>query len=271
MNKNKYRLKDAEHYTTEMAKPIEDKLWFLDHVYVESMIDIGTADAYIPIYLSTMFDHKFKCYAYEPNYNLHWRGFIAANSENQPKSHKKRVMLYNDYREFLNIVKSKKQLNLVLLSSVLHEVYNAISDEKARFFRLIKESGARYIAIRDMKPNVPIGAFMDLRVDIPPYLLDKWEEYINSPYHHGDINSYSYSQFLLKHRYNVNWEHELKEDYFATNWDQIDMILNVLGYKKEYEKHYTPDFIQQDIEKTFNFNLQEEGYSTHAKILYRFN
>ena len=67
---SKYRLNDAEHYTNEMAKALDEKLWFLKHVWIESMMDIGTADGTIPLHLSNMFEHNFRCYAYEPDYNL---------------------------------------------------------------------------------------------------------------------------------------------------------------------------------------------------------
>jgi hypothetical protein len=78
-------------------------------------------------------------------------------------------------------------------------------------------------------------------------------------------------EFFLKYRYDVNWDHEVKEDYFATDWEEIDMILRVLGYEKIFQEDYVPDFIEQDVKKTFNFSLTEEDYSTHTNMLYRFD
>lgn len=268
----KYKIQDTEHYTKEMSKALSEKLWFLDHVWVESMLDIGCADGTIPLHLSTLFkDHDFKCYAYEPNYNLYWMAKIKANRLSHQIQHRGRVMFYERYREYLDVIKSLKQVDLVLLSSVLHEIYNKYSDDRVNFYRIIKESDARYIAIRDMRPITPLAAYNDIDVDIPSDLQEKWIEWGKSKVNGGNVDGYTYLQFFLKYRYDVNWSYEVEEDYFATKWEELDQIFRILGYNKVYEKNYVPDFIEQDVFKTFNFSLRQEKYTTHTNILYRFD
>lgn len=268
---SKYRLNDAEHYTNEMAKALDEKLWFLKHVWIESMMDIGTADGTIPLHLSNMFEHNFRCYAYEPDYNLCWRAKIYASSISQPKSHRERVLFYDNYDKYLNVIKSKGQIDMILLSSVLHEIYNATKAKRRKVFRLLKESNSRYIAIRDMKSGYPDFSFIEPMGKIPNELWEKWEDHISVHEARRADSKNVHMEFFLKYRYDVNWDYEVKEDYFATDWEEIDMILRVLGYEKIFQEDYVPDFIEQNVEKTFNFSLTEEGYSTHTKMLYRFD
>ena len=271
----KYKISDVEHYVSEMKKPLADKLWFLEHVWVESMLDIGTADATIPIHLSDLFKHDFKCYAYEPDYNLYWMGNVAANATNNNGKYEGRVFIYNKFREYLNVVKSKKQIDLINLSSVLHEVYNGYSGGVIDLFRIIKESDARYISIRDMKLK-HLNFSDSLYMEIPEKYKEKWQEWqeCHDGAHDGGHDCCyddKLIQFLLKYRYDVNWEAEVREDYFATDWDEIDKILRILGYKKVMEKNYTPDFIKNDVQKTFDFSFDNHEITTHTNILYRFD
>lgn len=258
----KYNIKNTKHYVGELAKALQDKLWFLEHVWVERMVDIGTADATIPVHMAKTFTHPFKAWSYEPNYNLFWEAVRNIN-----KNATRRVTVDYKYADFVKNIKGEN-VDLCLLSSVLHEVYdkgtyNAIND----FYNLIRIANANYVAVRDMRV---VGGDMATPRHIGEAIQkhapkDKLKDFHAAGNHTS--KAIDAIEFLLKYRYDVNWEHEVKEKYLSVNWEQFDNVMHLYGYAPMCTRFFTPPFILNDWEK--NFGLSPESMpKTHCEMIY---
>lgn len=189
--KDKYIKPDLNFYTTEMAKANKEKLFFLDKVDDYNLfIDIGCANGILADKVgkpSLCFDVNPDILNLEPN--------------------KERIKKYSKHKKFKKaLLKNANKSSLLLLSSVLHEVYNGDEGDINKFWNLIAYSNANYIAVRDMRAD-NMGRLRSVQ-----HIFDAIDKHIDPKKiksfkkHQGHLRANTRAmEFLLKYRYDINW------------------------------------------------------------------
>jgi hypothetical protein len=173
----------------------------------------------------------------------------------------------------------------VIYSSVTHEIFSTelMLDSATGLKTKTKENinnaldylfrfDADIIFIRDM--------FCPYEFDINPdivslkkqYLVDEDREFdsrrlVKFEQSYGIKTNKDYIHYLLKARYPDNFESELEEDYFATEWNQIIYGGLDAGYKKIYDKEYMNNYLDNAIKSELDENIIQYTHVTHRKII----
>lgn len=240
-------IKDIFAYTIGMRKSIIDKIWFLNLIddSIDTIYDYGCADGFL---LKTVGELM-------PNMKL--RGYDI-NDE-------MRVLSRN------NVPNAKiyghpifDNKNTVLCaSSVFHEIHSYGKNMPLEY-SIIFESGATYIAIRDMfysnnacHPTDEVQLARVLQHE-PRDKITEFEAF------NGKLSeNKNFLHYLLKYRYEANWDREVRENYFPHS---IEDFLSKIPNKYEivYFNNYTLPFLRDKVMQDFGFTLTDY---THAKIL----
>lgn len=243
-------------YTDEMRKSMQDKLFFMDFLCdVDNLVDFGCADGTLLDFVHNMNNH-INLYGIDMNMEMIERARKKVPTAEFICGTHPYIDVTFDY--------SKSALNL---SSVLHELYSYSSEsEIENFWKYIKYSGFKYIFIRDMISNLKDekASRYDIKCVARNHKYkDKLADFINT---WGDITiQKNLVHFLLKYRYDINWNREVKENYIPLS--SID-IRRLIGYDYDtvYINEYTLPFIKEQVRKDFNINLND---TTHIKMILR--
>lgn len=270
-------------YNEQMRKSMEDKLFFLKQLPVEDnyvFVDFGCADGTMLNILSDMLEynkHKYSYIGYDISDTM--INLAKANFHGDADT---------DIHYFTNWEDVEKQLKtyitpgtyyeqkkyVLILSSVIHEVYS-YSDMKQilEFWHHVTNTNFDYIVVRDMCPTKdidrPTDEFMlhtlnNMIRDHEPYntLINDFEAI------HGSIeNNKNFMHFLLKYRYQINWEREVKENYFPIYVeDLLSAITGEEKYRIMYMKRFIVPFIKQQIYNDFRVDVRD---FTHIKAIFK--
>lgn len=261
----KYTIPSIKDYVSEMEKAVtlEDKLWFLKHVWVKRMVEIGTGAGSIPHALADKFDHTFESYAYDPNPNM----IYEAQRKQVPSNGDKDLFFYDDYHEFKNDLTNRLYVSdITVLSSVLHELYDGgcCDGSREKFYNLVRIADSKYVAIRDMcltngNLATPVDVSIAIRKNGDPDQIKDYEKY-------KSLSNWSNAvEFLLKYRYKINWEREVQENYLKVDWGEVDFVMKLYGYELIRSRYFTPEFIKKSIKEDFEIDAP----NTHCELLYR--
>lgn len=273
---------DLVSYNENMTKGMEDKLWFLkhldaDHNYI--FVDFGCADGTLINILTqldetknssfigydiseTMIDLAKTKFSWEPdsdvNFFTKWDDVVK--EMNYKKSH-----LFN----------SSKVKKVLILSSVIHEVFSYGTDESIKeFFDNIQNSGFDYIFVRDMmvskdanrvSANNKVANIRSIaKENCVTYAT--MEKYVRDfEMHHGSIeNNLNLMHFLLKYRWKINWEREVNENYFPIF---IEDFLKKMEekYNINYLERFRVPYLDECIFKDFGIRISDY---THVKMFF---
>lgn len=264
-------------YNTEMNKAMLDKVFFMDKIDAPHIFDFGCADGAMIKYTSNIFP-AINYYGYDESTEM--IGMARKNI---------RGAYTDNLDEFLGWAAGLQGKKAIVFNSVLHEIFNyKTRNEVTNLFLKIQKIGFDYIAIRDM--------FFDNKENFPKTEYDKLEDLANlfrfgDKEHIIDFEKQKYNagakagffefntdvvrpqdqiHFLLKYRYNDNWDREVKENYFA-NSDQNNLLDTLYGYladknlyKVTMREHFIPAFIKDSVKKDFKIDI---NHNTHVKIL----
>ena len=152
---------DLASYNEHMAKGIEDKLFFLNHIdkndnYI--FVDFGCADG---VLISTMFEIFEK----EQINNKIYIGYDISETmidfaKTKFSYSTNKVCFTSNWDEVLSKLKSNnKRKKVLILSSVIHEVFSYANDIKDifDFWTKVLNTGFDYIFIRDMMASSDIN------------------------------------------------------------------------------------------------------------------
>lgn len=245
-------LADPAKYTEEMAKPVQEKLFFLDHIRPDILLDYGCADGAITEKIGRYVDRVI---GYEPNSNL--RPQVVRSPGN--------AQYRGDFEGALtdvHIYSEPSKETCMLFSSVLHEVIN--DGCWGEIAHNIGYLGPDYIVIRDMYIS---DADKNRRVpeeQIKQTLSQVNLRLVNSfTVEHGPIMSRgNFLHFLMKHRFAYNWEHENREDYLSITDDHLHS-LRQLG-NVIFEDHHALPYYQQVFPIRYDYELTTP---THIKMI----
>lgn len=243
-------------YSSGMKKSIKDKLFFEGLVEdVDTVIDFGCADGQMLSQLHEDFPE--------------WKLFgIDADSVMIDKA--KEICNEAEYILSKGIpvssIKNISQNSIINLSSVIHEVYSYSSQEEVlRFWHDLFETGAKYIAIRDLM--LSFSAFKDADLNDVASVLSRGHEDMLRDFSAiwGSLRSQNnLLHFLMKYRYEDNWKREVRENYFPITVEQLLSMIPTERYKIVYFSHYILPHNRSKIMDDFGIELRD---NTHVKIL----
>lgn len=248
-------ISDIKYYNSEMKKSLIDKAFFLDKVDVDIFVDFGCADGSLIEFIEEMFPGTI-CIGYDiSKHELE----IAAT-----KTKSKLFSNWNKLTAYLNKIRKGKRV-AVICNSLIHEVY-AYGDKNSvdTFWKQIYSDNFDVVIIRDMCVSRNVNRQSD------PISVAKVRKTANQnrlaefEAQWGVIDSnWSLVHFLLKYRYEKNWDREVLENYLPLNYeDMLKLIPD--NYKPVYADHFALPFTRNQISKDFDIDLQD---NTHVKLI----
>lgn len=250
---------DIQSYITGMNLSIQDKLFFVDLLDFDVIVDFGCADGTFLESISKI-KPKTKIIGYD----------IDPEMLSKAKSKLGKNSIVTDDWDL--VTKSLHYFNkpLLNLSSVIHEVYSYSNTNKIKYFWESQVFGGDFksIVIRDMIPSTEISKseISQFKDDVKKVKQKFDRNYINSfEEKWGSLNSNyrTLIHFLLKYRFTDNWEREVSENYLPISIETLRKKIPS-GYKIVYEDSFLLPFLKNRVKKDFNIDLI---HPTHTKMI----
>lgn len=258
---------DLDKYTSEMAKSVWDKAFFMDKIPgTKCVIDFGCADGAMIHFLAPLFpDITFVGYDISAELidKARCTAPYYANTVFFDGSKK-----YGD-QHVIDFVKPKYKPEEICInfSSVLHEVFSKTKEDKWILGHMINALQPKYITIRDMYfegENRVLSYYYIKEImnafDIKEGFTVSFEDEF------GSICSVKFlHHFLMKYQWHENgWDEEMAEDYFSWN---IKDFLNMAGqYNIIFENHYMLPYYR---EQWYEREMYPVEANTHAQFILR--
>jgi SAM-dependent methyltransferase len=250
-------------YNERMTGAMMDKLFFVDKVPADVLVDFGCADG-------TLIRHLLQWYkdATFIGYDTDARMIEAAATN--LADHLPRVALSDKWQNVRQGVedarKGGRQVGIVL-SSIIHEVYH-YSDvrEIDTFWARVFESGFDFIVLRDMVPARGVDRLADINDIARVYrrcLHTKELRDFETMW--GSIESNkNLVHWLLKYQYtSPNWDREVKENYIPLYREDL-LAMVPKGYDIVYHEHYVLPYLRRAVLRDFDIELKDQ---THLKVI----
>lgn len=253
----KIAIKDMDVYISRMNNAFVDKMFFLGKTEFDVIVDFGCADGFILRKIKEIYP-DIKLIGYDSDLTM---------SDNDKDVD---IIYTNNWNEVLDIIKDFES-PLLLLSSVIHEVYSYSNDSDIKSFwsKVVFNNLFKSIAIRDMIPSSTIenvnyeGDVEKLLEKVDKTQLESFEKIW------GSIrNNYkTLTHFLLKYRYPENWTREVAENYLPISLETLKNIIPN-NYKITYENSYILPFLDGELQKDFGLKFR---HPTHLKMIIQKN
>ena len=246
-------INDMTKYLDRMSYGLWDKMFFVGKINFDCIVDFGAADGVLLDMIKKM-NPDICTVAYE----------IDSTMLDILKN--KNIDYVVDNFNNVNEIISKYKSPMLLLSSVIHEIYSYSTKEDVNnFWNIIFNNNFKYIVIRDM---IYKDKFDNFNIN---------DNDINKVYKNADFTLSSYEKiwgsirknyhnlihYLLKYRYIENWDRESKENYMPIKIEDIKKLISN-NWIVKYEKEYTLDFLKDVIKKDFDIDIKEP---THIKLI----
>lgn len=250
---------DFDDYIEGMKMSMEDKLFFVDKLDFDVIVDFGCANG---TFLSLVQNMK-------PNVKL-----IGYDLDDTMLSKAESILgeeaLLTSRWEQVVLELSKYEKPLLNLSSVIHEVYSYSHSSVIKKFweQQVFGGNFKWITIRDMIPSVEIHkderkSFEDdvkrVKDLADPYYLESFEE----RWEPIENNYRTFVHFLLKYRYIDNWQRELNENYLPVSLETVKKKIPS-SYKIISEEDFVVPFIKEKVMEDFGILIK---HSTHTKMI----
>lgn len=265
-------IRNYDTYNHRMELSMLDKMFFVDKIQPDLIVDFGCADA---VLLKAI--HQLK-----PTIKL--VGFD--NDPNMLKFGTPDIDIFSDWAfiqalldegtAHINADRStwfepKYKSSALILSSVMHEVFHYGSKHDIdSFWKKVLESGFDYIIIRDMLPSRGIDRVADTNDVKKVYhkflgtkALDDFERVW------GSIeNNKQLIHFLLKYKYlEPNWEREVRENYLPLTRETL-LSKIPLEYDVIYHEHFVLPYLWQTVKQEVGIEIKDP---THLKLILKRN
>lgn len=240
---------NLDKYNRNMRQSLQDKLFFVDKIDPDVIVDYGCADG-------SMIETLAKEYPDTAliGYDIDPKMVKQANAKNIPNT------AFTTNWSAIEETTSKLGTSVIILSSVIHEVYAySTSDETiVEFWKRVFTFD--YVVIRDMIPSEDADRPSDpedvakVRETADPKYLKSFEE------HWGSIDdNLNLIHYLLKYKYIHNWDREVEENYLPlTREELLQMIPS--DYEIMYQEHYILPYTAKVIENEFDIVLKDDTY-----------
>jgi hypothetical protein len=247
------KITNYSKYNESMKKSLLDKIFFIDKIEADIIVDYGCADGTLIKFLSDLFP------------SMMYVGFDIDKDMLELAKEKcgEGNFFFTDNWDLVEIELQGK-VSAVVLNSVIHEVYayGTRADVDNVWKRVYDKFD--YVIIRDMIPSVS----MDKRSDINDItkilrkgnsgLIRDFEQVWGSIEQNKNLH-----HFLLKYRYEDNWEREVRENYFPLNREELLSSIPE-GYEIDFHEHFVLPFLKNVVKKDFNITIKD---NTHLKLI----
>lgn len=250
---------DFDEYVEGMKLSMEDKLFFVNRLDFDVIVDFGCANG---TFLSLVQNMK-------PNVKLIGYDLDDTMLSKAESILGEEALLTSNWNQVVSEL-SKYKNPLLNLSSVIHEVYSYSHSSVIKKFweQQVFGGNFKWITIRDMIPSVEIhkGELKSFEDDVKrvkdladPYYLKSFEERWEPI-----ENSYrTFVHFLLKYRYIDNWQRELNENYLPVSLETVKKKIPS-SYKIISEEDFVVPFIKEKVMEDFGILIK---HSTHTKMI----
>ena len=270
---------DLETYVQQMALAVGDKVDHIDRHFsqyhdIDVVIDFGCADGTMLRYFQTQYPH-LTCIGYD----------IAPEMVRLAQQKNREVgmgdmlvtMHWDEVQAWLDQMHREGKKAVLVLSSVLHEVFHYLPKEKeVEFWDRVWNSGFDSVAIRDMMVSEKLEqkashaddvAKVRARFEEEPEKHAEWTRKIGQWEElWGPLeNKKSLVHFLMTYPYESNWERELREDYFPISLERLQASIPA-NYEVTEFQQYLLEYRKKEVAKDFGFTLDEP---THIKLVLR--
>lgn len=239
-----------------MAKGLSEKLFFLEHIPVDVLLDYGCADGALVEDIRKI--SNFECLGYDFDTEMirfaKQRGLSDAHfSTNLPSLLSK-------------LPSSGEADSVVLCSSLIHEVYSyGTKASISQFWSTLFSGQFKYVVIRDMALSKEVlGNTVDSDLMELMYKFgdrSQLEDFVRT---WGSFsNRVDVIHFLMKYRYTQNWDREVRENYFPLTVEDYEKIIPP-HFKVIYREHKSLPFIRNQVLSDFKIDIAE---STHLKLI----
>jgi hypothetical protein len=252
-------ISNIQSYIEGMNFTMKDKLFFIDLINFDTIVDFGCADG-------TFLEELSKT-----NPRVKLIGYDLDDTMLQKASSKlgKKAKFTNNWGEVIKLTTGSKS-TVLNLSSVIHEVYSYSRPNIISKFWSEQVFGGdfKYITIRDMIPSLEIDRqeINDFKDDVKKVRSKSDRYYLNSfEKKWGDINDNyrTFVHYLMKYRFTDNWDREVNENYLPVSLETVkSKITN--NYKIILEENFLLPFLKTQVKKDFNVDLT---HSTHTKMI----
>jgi hypothetical protein len=243
---------DYTDYNNRMQKSMMDKLFFVDKVEPDVIVDFGCADGALMKSIRKLSDVKLIGYDNDPE--------MARRSTDFP--------IFSDWGSVTATIFDANHPALVI-SSVIHEVchYGSKADIDT-FWSQVFNSGFEYIIIRDMIPGRAIdrvSCVNDVKKVYHKFLGTKALNDFEQVW--GSIeNNKQLIHFLLKYRYiEPNWEREVRENYMPVTREAL-LAKIPMEYDVIFHEHYILPYLLQVVRDDLGIEIKDP---THLKLILR--
>lgn len=244
-------------YNLGMRQSLLDKIYFADKINGASVIvDYGCADGQLIHFLGSIFP-EWKFYGYDISPEM-----VALAKQNNPN-----VSFEFEWGKISAAVdnhRAKEERCVLVLSSIIHEVYSyGTAEEIEKFWKMVFSGLWDYIVIRDMIPSNSVDRPSDIN-DVAKVLRKADKRLYEFQSEYGTIESNkTLIHYLLKYRYTDNWAREVKENYLPLYREKLLSSLPS-EYEISYHEHYILPYIKQQVKDDFGIELKD---NTHLKLI----
>ncbi len=247
-------IKNYDTYNRRMELSMMDKMFFIDKIEPNVIVDFGCADA---VLLKAI--HNMK-----PNVQL-----IGYDTDPKMVKHQtEEIPIVSDWLKVMDMTRGMDKVALNL-SSVIHEVFHYGSKANIDlFWHQVLQADFEYIIIRDMIPSRAIdrvACVNDVKKVYHKFLgtvaLDDFERVW------GSIeNNKQLIHFLLKYRYlQPNWEREVRENYMPITREAV-LAKIPMNYDIVFHEHYVLPYLLQTVRDDLGIEIKDP---THLKLILR--
>ena len=254
-------IKDRNLYVEQMNNSISEKLNFFSSApHTDAYIDFGCAEGELLRRLSangvgSVHIGYDKC-----------KKMIKAAQQNHDN---KNISFYEDLDKVYvdsHRIRNSGKTSTLIFSSVFHEIFHYCdAQELHKLFSSILSLPCDRIMIRDMVDDSLLNYDADkstiqsIRKNAPINLLYDFEKLW------GKIKTQKQLlHFLLKYKYENNWDYENKENYFSFLEKRLTRWLEN-SYKLTINVSYIPEFIQKSIMDDYGIEIND---FTHKLLIY---
>lgn len=249
-------IKDYDAYNHRMDLSMIDKLFFVDKIEPDLIVDFGCAGGTLLKNLKAM------C----PSLRA-----IGYDADPEMIKHSSATVNITSNWDLVEGGIEQSQRPAIILSSVIHEVFHYGSKHDIdTFWNKVFNSGFKYIIIRDMVPSRSIdhiSCVNDVKKIYHKFLGSKALTDFERIW--GSIeNNRQLVHFLLKYRYlEPNWEREVRENYIPIARE--DLLAKIpMEYDIVFHEHYVLPYILQTVRDDMGIELKDP---THLKLILRKN
>ena len=277
------KFKDILYYNKNMAKSMEDKMFFVNMLPKSNsyiFVDFGCADG---VMINALNEQYRDSYFF--GYDISDSMIELAKAKAMDSEHNVETFFTTNWVDIIKKISDINDKNhvyktVLVLSSVIHEVYSYANgeDDINKFWRMITDSiDFDYICIRDMMYSKDMDRYCTTLNDAWIYkhihefqywtpckarqIAKQYADYFNG---NKSTNVKDLIQFLLKYKWVINWERELKENYFPISVEEF-LEKMTANFNIKYLERFRVPYLDECFRKDFDIELED---NTHIKAIF---